>query len=50
MKELVNTWVDAELNGYGNTLVAAIKELNAACGTKVNYSRLLEWRREKAGH
>lgn len=45
MKRLVNSWVEAELRGYGNTLAGAIKELNQECGIKLNHSRLSEWRR-----
>lgn len=45
MKTLVNSWVEAELTGYGNTLAGAIKELSQECGIKLTYSRLSEWRR-----
>ena len=45
MKQLVNSWVEAELKGYRNTLGGAIKELNEECGMRINYSRLSEWRR-----
>ena len=45
MKQLVNSWVEAELKGYGNTLAGAIKELSQECGMKLTYSRLSEWRR-----
>lgn len=45
LKRLVNSWVDAELNGYGNTLSGAIKDLSQECGTKLTHSRLAEWKR-----
>lgn len=45
MKQLVNSWVEAELRGYGNTLAGAIKELSQECGMKLTHSRLSEWRR-----
>jgi len=35
MKQLVNSWVEAELRGYGNTLGGAIKELSQECGIKL---------------
>jgi hypothetical protein len=45
MKQLVNSWVEAERGGYGNTLAGAIKELSQECGMKLTHSRLSEWRR-----
>lgn len=45
MKQLVNSWIEAERSGYGNSLASAIKELNQECGMKLTHSRLSEWRR-----
>jgi hypothetical protein len=47
MQQLVSSWVEAQKNGYRNTLGVAITELNKVCGTKLTYSRLAEWRRGK---
>jgi len=45
MRQLVSSWVEAEKNGYRQTLREAIEELNRKCGIKLTYSRLAEWRR-----
>jgi hypothetical protein len=47
MKRLVDSWVQANLDGYGNTLAAAIRELNKECGLQLTHSRLSEWRKGK---
>ena len=47
MRQLVNSWVEAQQTGYGKTLGQAIEDLNRECGTKLTYSRLAEWRRGK---
>ena len=47
MRQLVSSWVEAERNGYRNTLRGAINELSQECGIKLTYSRLAEWRRGK---
>jgi hypothetical protein len=47
MKQLVNSWIEAELRGYGNTLACAIKELSQECGIKLTHSRVAEWRKGK---
>ena len=47
MRQLVSSWVDAERNGYRNTLRGAIDDLSLECGIKLTYSRLSEWRRGK---
>ena len=45
MRRLVESWIEAEREHYGNTLGKAIEKLNADRGMKVNYSRASEWRR-----
>lgn len=47
MRQLVSSWVEAEQHGYGNTLGAAIRELNKECRISLTHSRLSEWRRGK---
>jgi len=47
MRQLVSSWVEAQKNGYRNTLGGAIKELSQECGIKLTYSRLAEWRAGK---
>jgi len=45
MQRLVESWVRAEKERYGNTLAAAIRSMNERRGTKVTHSRVSEWRR-----
>lgn len=47
MRQLVNSWIEAEKQGYNNTLGGAIKDLNQACAMRLTYSRLAEWRKGK---
>ena len=45
MRRLVESWVEAEREYHGNTLAAAIRRMNEACGVHVTHSRVSEWRR-----
>lgn len=45
MQRLVESWVRAEKERYGNTLAAAIRRMNEQLNTKVTHSRVAEWRR-----
>jgi hypothetical protein len=47
MKQLVNSWIEAEKNGYRNTLAGAIREISQECGIKLTHSRVSEWRKGK---
>ena len=48
MKQLVNSWLEAEMKAYGCTTVQqALDDLNKECGLTVGHSRLAEWRRGK---
>lgn len=45
MEQLVETWVEAEREGYSNSLGQAIRELNEATDSKIHYSRIAEYRK-----
>ncbi len=45
MRKLVDSWISAEREHYGNTLGKAIKGLNATLGMQATCSRVSEWRR-----
>jgi len=45
MQKLVESWIRAEKEHYGNTLAAAIRRMNDRLGAKVTHSRVSEWRR-----
>jgi len=47
MRQLVDSWVEAEKTGYGNTLAEAIKLLSKKCGITLTHSRVAEWRSGK---
>ena len=47
MRQLVDSWVEAEQNGYGNTLAEAIKILRHECDITLTHSRVAEWRNGK---
>jgi hypothetical protein len=47
MRRLVESWITAEKEGYGNSLAQAISYMNKERGIKLTYSRLAEWRRGK---
>jgi hypothetical protein len=47
MRQLVDSWVEAERTGYGNTLADAIKLLSKECGITLTHSRVAEWRNGK---
>ncbi len=47
MRQLVESWVEAEKTGYGNTLGDAIKALSKECGITLTHSRVAEWRKGK---
>jgi hypothetical protein len=47
MRQLVDSWVEAERTGYGNTLADAIKVLSQECGITLTHSRVAEWRNGK---
>lgn len=47
MRQLVDSWVEAEKTGYGNTLGDAIKALSKECGITLTHSRVAEWRKGK---
>jgi hypothetical protein len=45
MRRLVESWIRAESEHYGNNLAAAIRRMNEKRGTKLTHSRVAEWRR-----
>lgn len=45
MRRLVDSWINAEEEHYGNTLAAAIKRMNEKRGMRLTHSRVSEWRR-----
>lgn len=45
MRRLVESWIEAEREHYGNNLAAAIQSLNDELGTHLRISRVAEWRR-----
>lgn len=45
MKRLVDSWVAAEKERYGNNLTAALQLLNDTLDTTTMHSRVSEWRR-----
>ncbi len=45
MQKLVESWIVAEQDLYGNNIAAAVKALNDALGTNATPSRVSEWRR-----
>jgi hypothetical protein len=47
MRQLVDSWIEAERMGYGNTLANAIKILSQECGIRLTHSRVSEWRKGK---
>ena len=47
MRQLVESWVEAERTGYRNTLADAIKILSQECGITLTHSRVAEWRNGK---
>jgi hypothetical protein len=47
MRQLVESWVEAERTGYRNTLAEAIKILSPECGITATHSRVAEWRKGK---
>jgi hypothetical protein len=47
MRQLVESWVEAEKTGNGNTLADAIKALSKECGITLTHSRVAEWRKGK---
>jgi hypothetical protein len=40
MRQLVESWVEAEKTGYGNTLGDAIKALSKECGITLTHPRV----------
>jgi hypothetical protein len=47
MRQLVESWIAAERDFYGNDLGKAITVLNETMGGRVTRSRVSEWRRGK---
>ncbi len=45
MRRLVESWIEAERQHYGNNISAAIARMNEKRGTKLTHSRVSEWRR-----
>ena len=45
MRRLVASWIRAEQDYHGNTLAAAIRQMNETLGTTLNHSRVREWER-----
>lgn len=45
MRQLVASWLQAELEHHGNTQAQALRELNETLGLRVRHSRVAEWRR-----
>ena len=45
MQKLAESWVRAEKEHHGKSLIQAIDELNETLGSQVNHSRVSEWRR-----
>lgn len=45
MRRLVESWIAAEKERYGNNLTAALKLLNDTLETTTTHSRVSEWRR-----
>jgi hypothetical protein len=45
MRRLVESWIEAEREYYGNSLAAAIRRMNEKRGCRLTHSRVSEWRR-----
>jgi len=45
MRKLVETWIEAEREMYGNSIGKAVNRLNETLGGAVTTSRVSEWRR-----
>jgi hypothetical protein len=45
MRRLVESWICAERDYFGNSLAAAIRKMNETHGTRLTHSRVAEWRR-----
>lgn len=45
MRRLVESWIQAEEECYGNSRAAAIRRLNETRGLSITKSRVSEWRR-----
>ncbi len=45
MQKLVESWIRAEKERYGNSLAAALRRMNDQLDTAITHSRVSEWRR-----